>query len=833
MGQERAFSGFPTNEVREYEIKHRQIVRHAASQCFVLLKNENRLLPIPVERKIALYGEGALHTVKGGTGSGEVNSREVVTIYQGLKNAGYTITTERWLLDTEEEYQASRMAYRQEVIDKVNANHQPIEERFKFFAAYRSTPYVAPMPNAPEPTDTDTAVFVISRVSGEGKDRSAAKGDYYLSDGEDATLSKVCVLYPHVVVVINTGGLIDLSFLDRFPQIEGVLYIHQPGQEVGNAFADVLSGKTTPSGKLTDTWAYDYWDYPSSAHFSHNDDEPLVERYEEGIYVGYRYFDTFDIPVRYGFGYGLSYTTFDFIAGPLKRKKEAGKNTVITFTGTVTNTGLASGREVIQLYASCPQEKMAKEYRRLIGFAKTALLKPGQSEEITVSFDLNALTSFSESVPGWVLEAGVYGLFAGNSLKTASVVGSVLLDEDILVTATEHVCPLQEDLCELEAPADMIAARRNALLTALENLPAVTVGISDVQCKVVDYTPCDQELHEDITSFVETLSVEELVHLATGEITAGSGDVIGSSGVFVPGSGGQTTICAVAKGIPSLVMADGPAGLRLLKQYTVTNGEVLPIRFEDKFQSGFFARDTQTRQGETWYQYCTAIPCGTALAMSWDPEVGAMCGEAVAEEMKMLGVHIWLAPGMNIHRDPLCGRNFEYFSEDPLISGVIARAIVGAVEAHPGLCCTMKHFACNNAEDNRTRSDSILSERTLREMYLKGFEIALKTVPSKALMTSYNKINGIHTANSYDLCTKIVRSEWNYAGLLMTDWTITQQGAECTASGCMRAGNDLIMPGSKIDHDNLYAELKAGTLSTADLMRSVGRLVRLTQELAV
>ena len=534
-----------------------------------------------------------------------------------------------------------------------------------------------------EKTDTDVAFYILSRVAGEGADRYDKEGDYYLTETEKKQLSDICSLYKHVVVAVNTGGLADLSFMDEFSNIVALLQSVQPGMESGNAFADIVSGAATPSGKLTDSWAYKYEDYPNSESFSHNNGNVDTEYYKEGLYVGYRYFDSFDVPVRYGFGYGLSYTDFETKVTGVSCADE--KVVIETETANVGNT--YSGKEVVQIYVTCPAGKLEKEYRRLVAFGKTEILAPGEKESQKFEIALDRLTSYSEEKAGWVLEAGDYVFWAGNSL------------------------------------------------------------------------------------------------------------------------------------------ADGPAGLRLLKHYVVQDGKILPTDFKNSVEGGFFCENDPKQPGDVYNQYCTAIPVGTLLAQSWNEKLIEELGEMIGGEMEEFHVTLWLAPGMNIHRNPLCGRNFEYYSKDPFLSGKMAAAMTKGVQKVPGCGTTIKHYACNNQEDNRMGSNSILSERTLREIYLKGFEIAIKESQPMSIMTSYNLINGVYAANCNDTCTKAARCEWGFKGMIMTDWTTTEHGSDCTASGCMRAGNDLVMPGAASDRENIKKELDEGTLSLDDLKACISRTV--------
>ncbi len=825
--KETKLTGTVSQAVAPYETEHRKVAKKAAEEGFVLLKNDHHVLPVAKGTKLALYGSGASNPIKGGTGSGDVNEREVVSIYDGLKQAGYEITTESWIESFRKQYEQSRLEWRQKIWDAVDKS---TDDSMAFFNAYASMQYVMPAGDTPEKTDAETAVYVISRIAGEAADRYEQESDYYLNEKEAEILKTICTLYKNVILLINSGGIIDLSFLDAYENIFGVILISQPGMETGNAVASVLSGEVTPSGKLTDTWAYKYEDYPNSKTFSHNNGNVQTEKYEEGIYVGYRYFDTFQVPVRYPFGYGLSYTDFSITVKGITRTAADS----FSITVSVKNTGdTYSGKEVVQIYASCPQDKMEKEYRRLAGFAKTALLAPGQSEELTIEIPLYALASFCTQTPGWILEKGTYGLFAGNSIASASLAGAINLDADALLVKTEHICPLQEELQELSASREAVQALRNSWLADADKVPSLSVKASDLQTTTIVYGKEHDRIAPEVHQFVDSLSVDQLTLLATGDPGKSQNasddqkdSALGSAGISVPGSAAQTSSCALDdKNLAPIVLADGPAGLRLLQSYPVVNGEIQPVPFEMSIEHGFLTRNVNFENTELYYQYCTAFPIGTLLAQTWDKELLQEVGKAVSEEMNLFCVTLWLAPGMNIHRNPLCGRNFEYYSEDPLLSGKMAAAMTDGVQSVYGCGTTIKHFACNNQEDNRMGSNSVISERTLREIYLKGFEIAVKESQPLSIMTSYNLVNGIHAANNYDLCTKAARDEWGFSGVIMTDWTTTQKGPDCTASGCMRAGNDLVMPGVPNDHKDIKAALADGSLSVEQLKLSIEHLV--------
>ncbi len=821
----RTFSGTTDPNVQPYEIAHRKVARKAAADSIVLLKNEDNLLPVAEGTPLALYGAGAGHTIKGGTGSGDVNERYSVSICQGLKDAGYPITTESWIEDYDEEFKNARNEWKNAIWTETDKTEGGA---LNMFYVYSSMPFSYPAGyTGIDKTKADIAIYVLSRVAGEGADRYDTKGDYYLSDKEAELIDHICALYPQVILVLNTGGQVDLGFTDQYPNIKAIIQMSQLGCEGGNGFADVLSGKVTPAGKLTGTWAFKYEDYPNSATFSHNNNDVNKEYYNEGIYVGYRYFDSFGLPVRYGFGYGLTYTDFEIETTGLTVDGTEKRDPKFTVTVSVSNTGKVSGRDIIQVYVSCPQGKLAKEYRRLAGFAKTKELEPGESEELKISFTAYDLASYAEEVPGWMLDEGVYGVFVGDSLADASFEGTIELASEQLLIKTENICPVQDDaLKEMEGPVDEINYRRKEWLVERDAHPTLILTDHDFQTEVIAYGDEYDKIPDKVKEFVDTLSEDQLIKLATGDTSQNMLSNLGSAGISVPGSAAQSSDCAKEEGLADIVFADGPAGLRLNQNYCVDDeGKVIPEPFEKSLEGGFLVRDEPEREGTIYYQYCTAFPVGTALAQSWDPTVLADVGKAVGEEMEMFLITSWLAPGMNIQRNPLCGRNFEYYSEDPLLSGKMAAGMTDGVQSNPGCCTTIKHFACNNQEDNRMGSDSILSERALREIYLKGFEIAIKDSQPMMIMTSYNLINGIHAANNYDTCTKAARDEWGFKGMIMTDWTTTHNGPDCTAAGCMRAENDMVMPGRVEDHENIKQALDDGTLDIKQLKICICHLV--------
>lgn len=819
----RKYSGIKSSEVSSREIKHREIARYAATQGFVLLKNDG-LFPIKNEAKVFLAGSGAVHAIKGGTGSGDVNEREVVDILTGLKNAGVTVINEEDILASIADYEEALSEY----VDKILKNMSNISSQdfFELFLREKKRDFKRISITKDKVESSDAAVYVISRVAGEGRDRVLEKGDYYLSDVESRELEELGKLTDKIAVLINAGGPIDVNEILKNKSVKAIMNISQPGMELGNAVADSLLGKEAPSGKLSDTWALEYKDYPNAATFSHNNGDTENERYTEGIYVGYRYFDSFNVKPAFPFGFGLSYTDFN-----ISEYRVAVDNGEITVEAKITNTGdIFNGREVAQVYMACPQTGIKKEFKRLVGFKKTKLLKPNESEVVKIAISSKSLASYNEEESAWIVEKGEYGIFIGNSSVNNVLEGVIAVSEDYVIEKTGHIHPLQEKLEEIVRPDEVIEK-----LTTKWKEEARAKGI-----KALEFVPTEENKApkgcEDLDSIAKELAVrltdEEITGLLMGEISKGQDNIkdneLIETGICVPGAAGETT-CALEEkyGIPGISMADGPAGLRVLRNYDVDrkSGKIYGVDLIGSLEGGLFRREYKNENVDTYYMYATAIPIGTHLAQTFDVDLVKELGKLVAAEMTEFGVAWWLAPGLNIHRNPLCGRNFEYYSEDPLLSGTMAAAITLGVQSVPGVGTTIKHFACNNQEDNRMGSNSIVSERALREIYLRGFEIAIKTAQPMCIMTSYNLINGIHTANSYDLCTTVARDEWGFEGIIMTDWTTTTAGGS-KPFVCAIAGNDLIMPANQIDIDNIMAALKDGSLPRSTARTCAARLIK-------
>ena len=430
----RKYSGVKSPEVSSRELKHREIARYAATQGFVLLKNDG-VLPIKNETKVFLAGSGAVHAIKGGTGSGDVNEREVVNILTGLKNAGVTVINEADILVSIADYEEALSEY----VDKILKNMSAISSQdfFEFFLREKKRDYKRVPITKEEVAASDVAIYVVSRVAGEGRDRVLEKNDYYLSDLESKELEELSKLTDKIVVLINAGGPIDLNEILKNKSVKAIMNISQPGMELGNAVADSLLGKEVPNGKLSDTWALEYKDYPNAETFSHNNGDTENERYTEGIYVGYRYFDSFDVKPAFPFGFGLSYTDFN-----ISEYKVAVDNSEIIVEAKITNTGdKFNGREVAQVYIACPQTGIKKEFKRLVGFKKTKLLKPNESEVVKIAISSKSLASYNEEESAWIVEKGEYGIFIGNSSVNNVLAGVIAVSEDYVIEKTGHIHP--------------------------------------------------------------------------------------------------------------------------------------------------------------------------------------------------------------------------------------------------------------------------------------------------------------------------------------------------------------------------------------------------------
>ena len=808
-----------TDAVTELERQNQEKVRELASECIVILENDGVLPLCPENRKIALFGNGAKDTVKGGTGSGDVNSREVICIEDGLKAAGFEITTHDRLEKYSKKLVESKASYMEEI--EAMAREKNVPTLMAMFAKPYESPQMEPISEEEvKRSETDTAVYVLARNSGEGKDRDYKPGDYLLREDEERNIRFLADHYERFIVLLNVGGIIDTEVLKSISGINAIVLIGQTGNAGGHIVADFLAGKSTPSGKLTDTWAVRYEDYSNSKSFSHNNGNTDDEYYTEGIYVGYRYFDTFGVEPSYCFGYGKGYTEF-----ALRTENAAIENQALHLEVKVSNIGEKyPGKEVVQAYYSAPEGSLEKPYQELAGFAKTKLLSPGESEVVRIVFPIAQMASYDMNDAAWKLEKGEYLIRVGNSSRNTEIAAVLSLSETVVTEQLKNICKDINDVEELRAPK---AKRTLSEKELAEYKTAVHIELDANSIETV-YCQYQSErlVYEDhrkgevltlldvkegtatLEELAAQLTVEEMADLCVGTFrSGGSGEsVVGSASAAVPGAAADTTSKLIAaRKIPNLILADGPAGLRLQTHFkTTADGELLPGGEMFGMDIKPFPEDTP-KDAVDYYQYCTAIPVATSLAQSWNMELIEEIGKLVGKEMQQYHVHLWLAPGMNIHRNPLCGRNFEYYSEDPVLSGKCAAADTRGVQSFAGQGTTIKHLAVNNQEDNRMFSNSHVTERTLREIYLKGFGIAVKEAQPYSIMTSYNLLNGIHTANHYELLQTVARDEWGFEGVVMTDWFSSQDTSKLGETSdiypwsssvqCIYAGNDLQMPG--------------------------------------
>lgn len=797
------------------ERDNRDVAYRAALEGIVLLENDGALPLTP--GPVALYGAGGRRTIKGGTGSGEVNERHSVSVEEGLTAAGFTVTTKAWLDDYDSEFVAAEVAYGSEVSKRFRkAGPNALIEVF-------SNPFRPPSGRPITAQDisasaTQTCIYVIARQAGEGGDRKLERDDYHLSHVEQDNLRRCAETYARTIVVLNVGSSFDTNFAREIPGINALVHISQLGTMGGRALADVLIGVVSPSGKLTDTWARSYYDIPFAREFGYLNGDLVDEDYREGIYVGYRYFDTFGVSPAYPFGYGLSYTQFRTSYSDLTLD-----GTIARVRASVANVGSAPGKEVVQVYVSSPRGGLPKPSQALAGFVKTEALQPGDTQDVSVAIDLRLLASYDELNARFVLDAGEYIVRVGTSGRDNTPSALLVLDKQVIVSTHRNICPLAKRLDELVPPA-----RESEDLT---DLPRFEIDSS--RFATVDHTYDEPAVPNDpqVDSLIDRLTVEELVHVVAGKgmlflITGG-----GTAYFSAPGAGGSTTDSLVDNGVVNVLFADGPAGLRLVRESRQgRGGKLKPIgtpidmfKYVPTFIQRFLQADPD--KGEPRYQFATAFPVENALAQTWNETLLEEVGRAVATEMAEYGISYWLAPGINLHRNPLCGRNFEYYSEDPFLSGKLAAALTRGVQNMEGCYVTLKHFVANEREDNRNKSDSHVSERALRELYLRPFEIAVREARAKSVMTSYNRVNGVYAPNSHDLCTKVLRNEWGFDGVVMTDWGSTGKGLADDAF-CLKAGNDLVMPGGGRVRKNLLKGLKEGVITETDLRRCATNVLR-------
>lgn len=764
--------------------------RQAAAEGAVLLKNDKCALPLREGESVSVFGRIQFDYYKSGTGSGGmINTRYVVGIPDALKE-------EKLVLNQELE-----QVYRDWLAD----------HPFDMGKGWAQEPWSqAEMPLTREIVETaavksDAALVIIGRTAGEDRDATDEKGSYYLSDGEEQMLAQVCGVFERVIVVLNVGNIIDMKWVETYAP-QAVLYTWQGGMEGGHAVADVLMGRVNPCGRLTDTIARFVEDYPSAANFGGS----AGNRYAEDIYVGYRYFETFDAAkdkVLYPFGFGLSYTSFT-MTGSTEAQADGWLVRV-----RVQNTGERAGKEVVLVYAGAPQGRLGKPARVLAAFAKTKCLKPGEVQELTLTVQKSTLASYDDSgVTGhkscYVLEAGTYQFYVGGDVRNAQPAGSYTMQEtEVTEQCTEALTPVE--VLERMKP---VQEADGSLTVAWEKAPLRTYSMSErsrqEKKREIPYSGDRGYRLADVydgkvsmEDFLGQLRDEELCCMVRGEGMCSPKVTPGTASAF----GGVTEPLA-GYGIPCGCCSDGPSGIRM---------------------------DCGT------YAFC--LPNGTCMACSFNEELIEQLYEMEGAELRKNHVDILLGPGMNIHRHPLNGRNFEYFSEDPLITGRMAATQVRGMARYQ-VTGALKHFACNNQEYHRRLYNAVVSERALREIYLKGFEIAVKESSPYAIMTAYGGINGIWTAGNYDLLTTILRGEWHYDGFVMTDWwaEINDEGETATrqnVAAMVRGQNDVYMvtqdSAKNANRDNLEESLANGTLQRADLQRCAGNILRVLMRSAV
>lgn len=711
-----------------------EAARKMAAEGSVLLVNDG-VLPLSPDCNVALFGRVQTDWFHVGYGSGgDVRTPYLVSPVEGLSNAG--VRLDSVLLD---KYAAFAAEY-------------PADHGF-----WGHWPYSHPeMPVSDEEVRAaaernSVAVVCIGRSAGEDRDNKPLRGSYYLTYEEEKLLKQVTSSFAKTVVVLDIGAIMDMSWCRKYP-VSALLVVWQGGMEAGNALADILTGKSEPGGRLTDTVAVRLSDYPSTSDFGGKQ----FNNYSEDIYVGYRYFETFaPEKVLFPFGAGMGYTTF--MSDPLSFTLDGTK---VTARVRTVNTGERAGREVVQLYMRTPSVRIPTPHRVLAAFAKTPVVAPAESVETVLKLDLCDFASFDERTSRYILEEGEYSFFLGGDVRSALPAGGVFLDGNYYKQVTSAAAPVRRfsRLTERNGkpvresvPLSKVRLRDRIL----DNIPSVlpsckqTVTLDDVRAG-----------RHTLEQFVATLTFDELEAISRGDFVMNSPlGTEGNAGVL-----GGTSQSLRDKGVPAVTTTDGPSGLRLKAS-------------------------------------CSLLPSAAVLACSWDEEgVRNLCA-LLGKEMCEKGSDVILAPGMNIHRNPLCGRNFEYFSEDPLVTGKIAAAYVRGVQSSPVSACP-KHFACNNQEVRRCFNDSRVSERALREIYLKGFEIVVKEAKPHFIMTSYNKINGVWGHYNYDLCTTVLRGEWGYRGAVMTDWwmrySFSPEFPSVRDNGYrVRAQVDILMPGGK------------------------------------
>ena len=832
------YRGSTTKDISSREMKNSMISCQIAAEGMVLLKNDDHILPLSLGKRIGLFGDGAQRTLFCGMGAADVRIRKVTSVWEGLEQVGFEIANPQYLAAQAKLYEDQEIAFYKNVYEYAEGN--AVKAYLSSFAHPFQAPVQPILTQEDIPEDTDVAVYVLSRVSGEGKDRTCTKGDYYLTDEEEKNLIFLGTHFKHLIVLLNTGSVIDTQWIDQIPGISAVLWIGLGGSHAGLAAAQVLAGIVPAQGKLVDTWAARFEDYPNALSYLGHSREMSDEDYNEQIFVGYRYFDTFGVKPAFGFGFGLTYTDFSVDFECAYANTEG-----IVLKVVVKNTGNVRGREVVQAYMTAPEGKQVKASRELKAFAKTRMLEPGENQLLTLTIPYGEMGFYCEATACWMIDQGLYIFSVGNSLDASVPVAGLWFDTDVVLqkcknvfnagTLSEiqpkkrHNLPKADGIVIVKADMSSIITKKyvyeNPLLSAADK-PEQIMRFNDVKDGRVT-----------LDEFMAQLSPEEMAWLCVGNDAEKTPTKTPNMMDFVA-IGHSTSPTQYKKwGIPRVNASDGAGGLRVTPELDYDEEDKVtsnPFFVIEGMAKAFKEDAEKVPEGSTrYYSYVVSIPIATQIAQTWDKDAMEAAGRIAAEDMREFGIGIWLAPAMNIHRNPMCGRNPEYFSEDPLVSGYAAGYIVRGVQSIAGYAATIKHMACNNQEDGRNNVSSNASERTIREIYMKGYEIAIRVGNPKAIMSSYNLINGIHAANHYGMLTDIVRNEWGYDGVIMTDWGTTgkhhhegkYEGA--TASGCILAGNDLVMPGSQDDVEDIIEALNSGKLPVEKLRWCCKNVLRL------
>ncbi len=790
--------------VTEREVKHQALSLEVARESIVLLEN-NGVLPLEPCR-VALYGAGAGYTITGGSGSGEVNTRHNVTVAEGLEKAGFEIATKSWIARYNRLWKAGKALFLHRVRWKLiwpsmRVINEIMEAEYRYPVGSRIwvTGYRL--------RGVDTCIYVLARQSGEGHDLKDEPGGFQMSAREIQHIRVCAQKFKRFVLVINTGAPIDLSPLDTIEGIDAIVYMGQLGMEGGTALAEVLTGQCNPSGKLAVTWPKRYADVPFGDEFG------KVYRkayYKEGIYVGYRYYDSFQVTPRYPFGFGRSYSTF--AVEPLRTQIEGD---TVRCVARVTNTGERAGKEVVQVYVRCPGKD--REYKRLTAFGKTDELAPGASQELTLSFAVSELSRYDEKQAQTVVEAGQYLIKIGACSRATQAAAVLRVDEKVVLSEHQHLC----------APRTKVTQMSHVNRIAIpKGLPEIVWQPQDKTVKTFDYTERPDTYCASAGKILEQLTTEECARLCVG--TGMSGE---QKGFRTPGAVGHTTTDFLERGIPNAELCDGPAGVRLERRAVqYPDGKIyavdLPLSIYEYFPP-FLIRWFvlgNAKKGQMLYQYVTGFPIEAMQAQTWNTALIERIGKAVHDEMEAYGVTFWLAPAMNIVRNPLCGRNYEYYSEDPLLTGLMATAVTRGVQCTPDRHVTIKHFCANNQEKERFFMSSEVDERALREIYWKGFETVVKAAHPRAVMAAYNKLNGVYCPENSELCTDLLRHEWGFEGVVMTEWMGTGKD-KADVVEAIRAGVDMIMPGEDSEVSAIRKAYRDGGLTEEEIRMAAERIV--------